>query len=107
MKVPSRQALDVCHLCLSLGSPPFPYTYSGWRKGTEVGQVCCSPALPQSSDKTCPPLGTTAYLVLSLLAWPAWPLALHSHCTSLVSLLVLSYPPRLLCPLVPIPAACI
>lgn len=66
--------------------------YAGWRKGTEVEEVCPSPALPQSSDKTCPPLDTTAHLVLSLLACLAPP-ALHSHCTSLVSLLVLSYPP--------------
>lgn len=40
--------------------------------------VCLSQALPESANKTCPPLGTTAHLVASLLAWPAWPPAVHA-----------------------------
>ena len=47
--------------------------------------MCLSRALPESSNKTCPSLGTTVHLAVSLLAWPARPLAIHSHCTSLLA----------------------
>lgn len=68
---PRGQSQGEPPLFLSLGSSPFPSTRLR-RSRTLRRAVCLSWALPESANKTCPPPGTTAHPVASLLAWPAW-----------------------------------
>lgn len=68
----------MCHLCSFLWAPYPSPPCCLVRRRTQRGAGVPFSGLPESANKTCPPLGTTAHLVASLLAWPAWPPAVHA-----------------------------
>lgn len=92
---------------LTKGQSPVPAPFSGltlplcavWSEGRHKEEQVCPPqALPESSNKMDPPLGTAAHPVVSLLAWPAHPLlstpvALFGHTPSTLMALLLALAP--------------